>query len=54
MNGSYEDICQTVQVGLDVISVLLTQHSISSKVRTKFRRVDDVEKGLRTEPWGRL
>src|SRR6218665_1836258 len=33
-----------VQVGLDIISVQLAQQSTVSKERTKFRRVDDIEK----------
>jgi len=33
-----------MKVGLDIISVQLTQQSTVSKERTKFRRVDDIEK----------
>src|SRR6218665_2013693 len=44
LNGSHGIRCQTVQVGLDIISIQLAQQSTVSKERTKFRCVDDIEK----------
>src|SRR6218665_39398 len=44
LNGSHGIRCQTVQVGLDIISEQLTKQSTVSKERTKFRHVDDIEK----------
>jgi len=53
-NGHHGIRCQTVQVGLDIISVQLTQPSTGSKERTKLRCVDGIcmiKVGMCPIPW---
>lgn len=52
-NDNYSVRCETVQEGMNTISLQLIQNSKGSNGRTNFRRVDDVEKRPSAEIRGR-